>query len=139
MIALVLECIQGTSVFYVQGFPFLVTLTVVTGVVVGWQAWIAGRLWVLRATRYNALVRGWRPGAGMDQLGATATPLIPNAAYTAPPASAPAPILDASLKTPMGGASLTLTASPIATAYSSSFSPSNVATGHRVAHTGKTD
>lgn len=141
LIALVLECIQGTSIYYVQGFPFLVTLTVVTGVVVGWQAWIMGRLWVLRSTRYNALIRGWRPGAGMDQL--FTQPVVPNPAYTAPPqqASAPAPIVDASLKTPLGSASVTIASQyPLAaTAYSSSFAPSNTVTGHRVAHTGKTD
>lgn len=143
LIALILECIQGTSVFYVQGFAFLITLTVMTGVVVGWQAWIMGRLWVLRNTRYNARIRGWTPGAGMAQLNvAEATAMSPAAkAYEKAPSAPPsAPLLDANVKTPLGSASVTVASAIVPTAYSSSsFSPANMVTGHRVAHTGKTD
>lgn len=79
LIALILECVQRTSIMAVQGFPFLVVLTVGVGCVFGWQVLIALRLWVLRSTRANAMNKGWTPGKVLA--------LIDLEGYTIPPSS----------------------------------------------------
>lgn len=63
LIGLIMESIDNTSIFAINGYPFLITLTVGVGVFVLWQAWIAARLWVFRSTVANAISQGWAPGA----------------------------------------------------------------------------
>lgn len=66
LIALVIECVDKTSIFYVQGFPFLLTMTIGTGIFILWQAWICARLWVYRSTIESAVTHGWVPGMAID-------------------------------------------------------------------------
>jgi hypothetical protein len=70
--SLLLECIDGTSTFYIQGFGFLLSLTIGVAVVTGIMGWIAARIWIYRSTLYYATKAGWRPGVLSQELDAYA-------------------------------------------------------------------
>lgn len=66
-VSLILECVEQSSTFYLQGFPYLVVFTVAIGVFMLWQMWIAARIYVYRATVRNALDSGWSPAFEAQQ------------------------------------------------------------------------